>query len=92
MTNSTDPVNKSAASFLSREDYIAIREVLIAWREDGVANPLLPSNVDINGDGKTDSYGLDAFDNVIFVTSVKLEDTVYVSDGDDMIDHELVEA
>lgn len=87
MMNSTNPDHKSAATFLGREDYNAIREVLLAWRKDGVENPLLPSNVDINGDGTTDSYGLDADDEVIFVSGVQIENTVYVSDGDDAIEH-----
>jgi hypothetical protein len=74
-------VQTSAASHLGREDYNAIRDALLAWREDGVANPLIPSDVDIDGDGTTDAYGLDANDEVIFVKSAKLKDTVFEAVG-----------
>lgn len=72
----------------SPEDLIVIKEILIAWRAEGNTNPLLPLNVDIDGDGIVDAYGLDANDDVVLVSGTKLEDTVFVSDGDDAIDHE----
>lgn len=78
---------ESAAHLLTREDYAAIKEVLITWRKHGVENPLLPMNVDIDGDGIVDSWGLDSEDRVIVVSGVNLEDTVYLSEGDDAINH-----
>lgn len=51
-------------------------------------NPLIPSDVDINGDGIVDAYGLNELDEVIFVSGVALNDTVYTSEGDDAIEHE----
>ena len=66
------------------EDHVAIQQILLQWKAEGNENPLLPMDVDIDGDGIVDSFGLDADDNVIVVNSTKLEDTVYVSEGDDM--------
>lgn len=69
---------------VSEEDAEAIKAILVSWKESGVENPLLPMDVDVNGDGIADSFGLDADGNVIVVAGAKLEDTVYVSDGDDI--------
>ena len=61
-----------------------IRTILLGYKSEGVEKPLLPLNVDLDGDGIADSYGLDENDEVILVSGVPLEDTVYVSDGDDV--------
>ena len=61
-----------------------IRTILLGYKSEGVEKPLLPLNVDLDGDGIADSYGLDENDEVILVSGVPLEDTVYVSDGDDI--------
>lgn len=66
------------------EDHVAIQQILLQWKAEGNENPLLPMDVDIDGDGIVDSFGLDADDNVIVVSGTKLEDTVYVSEGDDV--------
>lgn len=71
---------------LSDEDRIAIRDILLQWKAEGVENPLLPADVDIDGDGIADSFGLNDKDEVIVVSGVALEDTVYVSDGDDIVE------
>ena len=68
-------------------DLVTIKTILEGYRSEGVENPLLPMNVDIDGDGIADAYGLDANDEVIVVSGVTLTDTVYVSDGDDIRDH-----
>lgn len=73
---------------LTPEDREAIRAILLAEREAGVATPLLPADVDVDGDGIVDSFGLDADDNVVIVPGVDLEHTLYVSEGDDAIVHE----
>ena len=72
----------------SIEDLVAIKQILLSWKAEGNPNPLLPLNVDVDGDGIADAYGLDDQGQVILVSGVKLEDTVYVSDGDDAIEHE----
>lgn len=72
---------------LTPEDEQQIRESLIAWRdEDNVENPLLPMDVDVNGDGIVDSWGLDENDNVIVVHGTHLEETVFRSDGDSIVE------
>lgn len=67
----------------SDEDLIAIKSILLQWKSEGNPNPLLPADVDIDGDGIVDSFGLDANDNVIVVSGAKLEDTVFESTGDE---------
>lgn len=69
---------------LSDEDRNTIRDVLLQYRKDGVEKPLLPLNVDIDGDGVCDSFGLDENDEVTLVSGINLTDTVYRSDGDDV--------
>lgn len=69
---------------LTREDVEAIKSILLQWRSEGKTNPLLPMDVDINGDGLVDSFGLDENGEVTLVLSTPLEETVYVSDGDDV--------
>ena len=71
----------------SIEDLVMIRTILLQYKSEGVEKPLLPLNVDLDGDGIADAYGLDENDEVILVSGVPLEDTVYVSDGDDAIEH-----
>lgn len=66
---------------VSAEDLEVIKSILIQYKQEGNTNPLLPMDVDVNGDGIVDSFGLDADDNVIVVPGVKLEDTVYESTG-----------
>lgn len=64
------------------EDAAAIKAILLQWKSEENPNPLLPADVDIDGDGIVDSFGLDENDNVIVVSDTKLEDTVYVAEGE----------
>ena len=73
---------------LTDEDREVIGAALLAEREAGVAAPLLPADVDVNGDGTVDSFGLDENDEVVVVSGVALEHTLYVSEGDDVIEHD----
>lgn len=66
------------------EDLDAIKQILTGYRDEGIAIPLLPLNVDMDGDGIADSWGLNDADEVVLVPGVALEHTVYVSDGDDI--------
>jgi hypothetical protein len=69
---------------LTDEDREATKAILLQYKAEGNENPLLPADVDIDGDGIVDSFGLDENDEVIVVSGAKLEDTVYVSEGDDV--------
>ena len=69
---------------MTREDRDAIKQVLLMYRAEGNPNPLLPADVDLDGDGIVDSFGLDENDEVVVVRGRKLDETVYVSDGDDV--------
>jgi len=69
---------------LSTEDREAIQGILNTWRASGVENPLLPMDVDVDGDGIVDSWGLDAFGNVVVVSGKHVSETVFESTGDDI--------
>jgi hypothetical protein len=71
---------------LPEEDRAAIRDVLLNWRAEGQENPLLPMEVDADGDGIVDSWGLDENDEVVFVSGVALTETVFQSDGDGIVE------
>ncbi len=73
---------------LTDADRSAIKGILEQWRESGVLNPLLPMDVDVDGDGIVDAWGLDEDGEVVVVSSTSLPYTVYESDGDDVIEHE----
>ncbi|QLF84358.1 endolysin [Microbacterium phage Karate] len=75
-------------SLLEPEDREIITSALRQWAEEGVERPLIPMDVDVDGDGIVDAWGLDAFGNLIVVSGVNLGDTVYVSDGSDIVPNE----
>lgn len=68
---------------LTDEDRKAIEILLLGYKSAGVAVPLLPMDVDVDGDGIVDAFGLDEAGNVIVVTGVSLEHTVYVAEGEE---------
>lgn len=68
---------------LDKEDHDFIKSLLLAQREKGNENPLLPMDVDVDGDGVADSYGLDESGEVIVVRGTKLEDTLFVNPDDE---------
>ena len=57
---------------------------LLDRRAAGEENPLLAIDVDLNGDGITDAFGLDENDEPVVVLGAALEDTSYESEGDDI--------
>ncbi|MDQ1113924.1 hypothetical protein QE418_003372 [Microbacterium testaceum] len=59
----------------------AIRQALIAWKKDGVTNPVLPVYTDLDGDGVPDFFGLDENEQVVTVSGVTVLDTVALSLG-----------
>lgn len=66
---------------LSPEDREILRASLRAWQESGVKRPLIPMDIDLDGDGIADSWGLDAFGELVVVHGVALDKTVYEADG-----------
>lgn len=68
-------------SKLSPEDRENLRTSLRAWQAEGVKRPLIPMDVDLDGDGIADSWGLDSFGELVVVSGVDLGETVYESDG-----------
>ena len=75
---------------VTSDDADTIKAILLQWRANGEENLLLPMDVDVNGDGIVDSFGLDENDDVVVVLGRKIEETVYLSEGDD-VDLESVE-
>ncbi|AWN03248.1 hypothetical protein PBI_CAMILLE_1 [Microbacterium phage Camille] len=69
---------------VTQEDVSVIRDILLREKAEGNPNPLLPADVDLDGDGTADSFGLDVNDQVIVVPGVRLENTLYESEGDDL--------
>lgn len=70
---------------LTQEDHDAIKAILVSELESSNLNPLLPMDVDVDGDGIVDSFGLDEQGNLVVVRGVELSETVYESDGDDIV-------
>ena len=71
---------------LTPEDREAIRAILTNWKAEGVENPLVPMDVDVDGDGVVDAWGLDEDGQVVVVHSTPLDDTVFQSDGDGIVE------
>lgn len=70
---------------LTDEDREVMRAALLAERASGVAHPLIPADVDLDGDGTCDSFGLDENDEVVVVPGVPIADTVFLSLGEDVV-------
>lgn len=68
---------------LPDEDREALKLALQQLKDAG-EKPYIPLNVDIDGDGKPDAWTLDEDGEVILVAAVPLEDTAYVSTGDNI--------
>lgn len=66
---------------LSREDQVQLLACLKQWQAEGQDNPIIPCDVDVDGDGTADGYGLSTFGELVYVSGVKLGHTVYESDG-----------
>lgn len=68
---------------LTEEDRVVIYGILMQARQEGTPNPVLPADVDIDGDGIVDGFGLDENDEVILVSGVTLSGTMYLAVGDE---------
>lgn len=67
---------------LPEEDRQVLQAALFGMKSAGLP-ALIPLEVDLDGDGIVDAFGLDEDDELVFVSGAKLEATGYVSDGDD---------
>jgi hypothetical protein len=63
---------------LTKAEAAEVRSVLLAWRADGVARPILPT---YGEDGAPVFYGLDENGQVAVVPDGKLPESVSVSNG-----------
>lgn len=70
-------------STLPEEDRQVLQAALYGMKVAGGPAPLIPLEVDLDGDSVADAFGLDEDDELVFVSGVKLEATGYVSEGDD---------
>ena len=52
------------------------------WRNEGVLDPRIPLDVDIDGDGIVDALGLDADGELVLIPGVALTETVYEATGE----------
>jgi len=71
---------------LPEEDRAQLKEALTTWQAAGEENPMIPLDVDLDGDGVADAVGLDENGELVVLSGVDLEETVYVSEGDDRAD------
>jgi len=62
-------------------DRETIKQALLGWEADGVVNPLIPIDGDVDGDGVADAWALDDQGNLIIVQVVQITDTVSQSVG-----------
>jgi len=69
---------------LPREDQAQLKAALLQWKSAGQANPVIPADVDVDGDGTVDGYGLGPFGDLVYVVGVPIKDTVYEADGSGM--------
>lgn len=77
----TTVIRPVTAKDLPEEDRRQITLALKRWQSEGQSNPLIPCDVDVDGDGQADAYGLDAFGTLVYVTEVPLRLTTYESTG-----------
>lgn len=69
---------------LPEVDRLQIKASLTQWKTEGQEDPLIPLDVDLDGDGIVDAWGLDDKGEVELRSGAKLRKTVYQSDGDDI--------
>jgi hypothetical protein len=62
------------------EDQAQLLISLRQWRDEGNPNPLIPTDVDVDGDGVVDAFGLDDAGQLVYVSGASLADTVMTAD------------
>lgn len=71
---------------LPEHDREQMKAALLAWRAAGNPDPMIPMDVDLNGDGIVDAVGLDEHGELVAVTNVSLTSTTYAATGEDEVD------
>lgn len=66
---------------LPAADQAQLKACLLQWKASGQQNPIIPTDVDVDGDGIVDGYGLGPFGDLVYVTGAQLKDTTYEADG-----------
>lgn len=66
---------------LTDEDREALINSLRLWQDEGIANPRIPLGMDLDGDGKVDSWALSPLGTLILVPTDP-DQTVMVSSGE----------
>lgn len=66
---------------LSDVDRTELTNALKAWAADGVVDPKIVLDYDVDGDGKPDAWALDASGALVLVTVDSVTDTVFESTG-----------
>lgn len=72
---------EAVLALLQPSDREALVTALKQFQDDGVANPKIPLDYDVDGDGKTDAWALDTFGQLTLVNVDDVAETVYVSEG-----------
>lgn len=70
------------ASMLSEEDREGLRQALLAWRDGGTPDPIMPIYLDVDGDGTPDFVRLSGTGELTLVSGVTIEDSVAVPEGE----------
>jgi hypothetical protein len=68
-------------ALLTQNDRDNLVAALKGWAEDGVKDPQIPLDHDVDGDGIVDAWALDENGELTLVNAVSVADTVSVSDG-----------
>jgi hypothetical protein len=71
---------------LSDDDKAVLKSSLERWKAEGVEKPLIPTDYDVDGDGKTDSFGLNDAGELTVIFGATYDDTVAVSEGDEAVE------
>jgi hypothetical protein len=67
---------------LSEQDRSDIKDALLAWKEEGVDRPVVPIFQDTDNDEVLDFIGLDENNELIIVSGITLDESVFESLGE----------
>lgn len=64
-------------------DQAQLKVSLMKWKAEGNPHPLIPTDVDVDGDGVVDAFGLDEHNTLVYVSGASLADTVMDADQEE---------